>query len=98
MSSHRHHNCSSVELAISRQVGPRSPLYCSPAHHYANNNVNMPGCDSVQAAISRQVGIHSPLYCEACKSDAHFEQRHECDPAQEAISRQVRWDSPLSCR
>ena len=98
MNSHLHHQCSSVDLAISRQVGVKSPLHCSPAAYNNNKNVKTNACDSVQAAISRQVGINSPLYCEACSAAARPASSHECDPAQQAISRQVRWDSPLTCR
>ena len=70
MNSHLHHQCSSVDLAISRQVGVKSPLHCSPAAFNNNKNVKTNACDSVQAAISRQVGINSPLYCEACSAAA----------------------------
>ena len=58
--------CSSVEHTISRQVGPRSPLFCqSCVAPSRDTNVNT--CSSVEHAISRQVGVRSPLYCRSCE-------------------------------
>ena len=61
MNRHSNHHCSSVAETINRQVGPRSPLFCSSPRTVADSRTVL-ACDPAQRAINRQVGPKSPLY------------------------------------
>ena len=95
MNRHSNHHCSSVAETINRQVGPRSPLFCSSPRPVADSRTVL-ACDPAQRAINRQVGPKSPLYCRSC--DLELEPSFECSPADEAVNRIVGPRSSLYCR
>ena len=78
-----HHQCTIVDQAINRQVGPHSSLYCRSCDSIARP---VGACNSIMQTISRQVGPKSSLFCRECHID--FEApRSVSSPAEEAICR-----------
>ena len=80
----RHHNqCTIIDQAINRQVGPHSSLYCRSCD---SNDRPVSPCNSIMQTISRQVGPKSSLFCRECRIDFDAP-REGSSPAEEAICR-----------
>ena len=89
-----HHQCTIVDQAINRQVGPHSSLYCRSCDSTAHS---VSRCNSIEQTISRQVGPKSSLFCHECHIDFDAP-RTGSSPAEEAICRIAGPRSPLCYR